>query len=274
MNARTRDARPGSPDRFLHCRVVWDDAEEVGVWVANGDKTELVWRERVEVIEAVADRALEQVRDEAHRADLALDAVEVLRDPRMLVPLTIAAVVQVAAIHAGLPVTAARLLGDVAGKLGQRLLAATSGRDRDPAVYYAGFDFDYNADTGRARSEDPEIQKIDRTSRADAIGELLDPRRDGTARADRETRADRGTRADRRTRAGRGTPAAGETSRGTLPDVQAVQPPRASPVAPGVGRRVVPDPSTDCNRLRGVDLQSRSRGGRDSREGRGDLDGR
>ncbi len=86
MDARTRDAGLGSPDRFLHCRVVWDDAEEVGVWVANGDKPELVWRERVEVIEAVADRALEQVRDEARGADLALDAVEVLRDPQRRSP--------------------------------------------------------------------------------------------------------------------------------------------------------------------------------------------
>jgi len=36
MDARTRGAGAGAPDRFLRCRVVWDDAEEVGVWVANG----------------------------------------------------------------------------------------------------------------------------------------------------------------------------------------------------------------------------------------------
>ena len=257
MDARTRGAGPGSPDRFLHCRVVWDDAEQVGVWVANGDQPGWAWRERVDVIEAVADRALGQVRDEARGADLALDAVEVLRDPRMLVPLTIAAVVQVAAVHAGLPVTAAGLLGDTAGKLGRRLLAATSGRDRDPAVCYA--DFDYDADTRRTQPENPEIQKVDRTSRHDAIGELLDPRRDGATRADR------------------GTTAARDTGRGSLHDVQPV---RAARAGPGVARPVPPDrpQPTDPNRLRGVtpnrlrgvtpNRKRGSRGGRGGREGR------
>jgi hypothetical protein len=255
MDARTRGAGAGAPDRVLHCRVVWDDAEEVGVWVANGDEPGWALRQRVEVVETVAGRAFEQVRDEARGADLALDAVEVLRDPRMLVPLTIAAVVQVAAIHAGLPVTAAKLLGDAAGKLGQRLLAATSDRDRDPAVYYV--DFDYDADTRRTRPENPAIQKVDRTSRHDAIGDLLDPRRD------------RGTRADRATPADRGTTAARDTGRGTLQDVQ---PTRAARAGPGVARRVLPDPPTDRNRLRGVTReQPRSRGDRD---GRGGLDGR
>jgi len=71
MDARTRGAGAAAPDRFLRCRVVWDDTEEVGVWVANGDEPEWAWRQRVEVVEAVADRALEQVRDEARGADLA-----------------------------------------------------------------------------------------------------------------------------------------------------------------------------------------------------------
>src|SRR6204780_4061723 len=180
MDARTRGAGAGAPDRVLHCRVVWDDAEEVGAWVANGDEPGWALRQRVEVVETGADRAFEQVRDEARGADLALEAVEVLRDPRMLVPLTIAAVVQVAAIHAGLPVTSARHLGDAAGKRGRRLLAATSGRDRDPAVCYA--DFDYDADTRGTWPENPEIQKVDRTSRQDAIGELLHPRPDRAGR--------------------------------------------------------------------------------------------
>ncbi len=69
MDARTRGAGPSSPDSFLHCRLVWDDTEEVGVWVANGEQPGRALRQRVEVIEAVADRALEQVRDEARGAD-------------------------------------------------------------------------------------------------------------------------------------------------------------------------------------------------------------
>ena len=249
MDARTRGSGPGSPDRFLHCRVVWDDAEEVGVWLANGDEPDWAWRERVDVIEAVADRALEQVRDEARGADLALEAVEVLRDPRMLVPLTIAAVVQVAAIHAGLPVTAARLLGDAAGKLGRRLLAATSGRDRDPAVCYA--DFDYDADTRGTWPENPEIQKVDRTSRQDAIGELLHPRRDRTARA------------------ARATPAARDLGRGMS---QTARPTRVARAGIGVARPVPPtrsQPTDRGNTLRGVTPGKRqSRGGRGGREGR------
>lgn len=250
MDARTRGAEAGAPDRLLHCRVVWDDAEEVGVWVANGDEPGWALRQRVEVVEMVADRALEQVRDEARGADLALDAAEVLRDPRMLVPLTIAAVVQVAAIHAGLPVTAAKLLGDAAGKLGRRLLAATSGRDRDPAVYYV--DFDYDADTRRTRPENPEIQKVDSTSRHDAIGELLDPRRDRT------------------TRAVRGTPAARDLGRG-MP--QTARPTRAARADTGIARPVPParsQPTDRANRLRGVtpDRKRQSRGGRGGREGR------
>jgi len=249
MDARTRGAGPGSPDRFLRCRVVWDGAGEVGVWVANGDQPGWAWRQPVEVIEKVADRAFDQVRDEARGAGMALDAVEVLRDPQMIVPLTIAAVAQVAAVHAGIPVLIAKLIGDAAGKLGQRLLAPESGPDRDPAVCYV--DFDYDADTRRTWPENPEIQKVDRTSRDDATGELLDPRRDGT------TRADRGTTATR------------DTGRGTLHDVQPV---RAARAGPGVARPVPPDrpQPTDRNRLRGVTPNRKrgSRGGRGGREGR------
>jgi hypothetical protein len=258
MNARTRRVGPGSPDGSPHCRVFWDGTGEVAVWVANGDQPGWAWRQRIEVIEAVADRALDQVRDEARGAGLALDAVEVLRDPRMIVPLTIAAMVQVAAVHAGIPLTTAKLLGDAAGKLGQRLLGPGSGRDQDPAVCY--IDFGYDADAGRTRPENPEIHNLDRTPRGDAIGELLDPRRDGT------TRADRGTSADR------GRPAAGVTRRGTSQDVR---PARAARVGPDVARRVLPDPLTDRNKLRGVSRgQPQSRGDRDSRGGRGDLGGR
>ena len=184
---RTRGAGPGSPDRLPHCRVVWDGAGEVGVWVADGDQPGCAWRQPVEVIGAVADRAFDQVRDEARGAGVALDAVEVLRDPRMIVPLTIAAVVQVAAVHAGIPVLIAKLIGDAAGNLGQRLLAAESGPDRDQAVRYVDFDYDYDTSTGigRTRPENPAIRRADRTSRHDAIGELLDPRRDRTTRAAR-----------------------------------------------------------------------------------------
>jgi hypothetical protein len=250
MDARTRGAGAGAPDSVLHCRVVWDDAEEVGVWVANGDEPGWALRQRVEVVETVADRAFEQVRDEARGAGLALDAVEVFRDPRMLVPLTIAAVVQVAAIHVGLPVTAAKLLGDAAGKLGRRLLAATSGPDRDPAVCYV--DFDYDADTRRTRPENPEIQKVDRTSRHDAIGELLDPRRERT------------------TRAARGTPAARDLGRG-MP--QTARPTRVARAGTGIARPVPParsQPTDRGNRLRGVtpDPKRQSRDGRGGREGR------
>jgi hypothetical protein len=214
MDARTRSAGPGSPGRFPHCRVVWDGAGEVGVWVANGEQRDQVWRQRVEVIEAVADRALEQVRDEARGVDLALDAVEVLRDPRMLVP------------------------------------APESGRDRDPAVYYV--DFDYDADTRRTRPENPAIRKVDRTSRHDAIGELLDPGRDRT------------------TRAARATPAARDLGRGMS---QTARPTRAARAGPGVARPAPParsQPTDRGNTLRGVspDRKRGSRGGRGGREGR------
>jgi hypothetical protein len=253
MDARTRRAGPGSPDGSPHCRVVWDGTGEVGVWVANGDQPGWAWRQPVEVIEAVADRAFEQVRDDARGADLALDAVEVLRDPRMIVPLTIAAVVQVAAVHVGLPVTVAKLLGDAAGKLGQRLLAETSGRDQDPGILYADFGYDVSAE--RTRPADPEIQKADRASRHDAIGELLDGRRDRTPRA------------------ARAAPAARNLSRGTSRDVQ---PARAARAGKGVARLVFPgqpQPTDPGSRLRGVS-PDRKRGSRDDRGSRGGVEGR
>jgi hypothetical protein len=256
MDARTRGAGPGSPDRLPHCRVVWDGAGEVGVWVANGDQPGWAWRQPVEIIGAVADRAFDQVRDEARGAGMALDAVEVLRDPRMIVPLTIAAVVQVAAVHAGIPVLIAKLIGDAAGNLGQRLLAAESGPDRDQAVRYVDFDYDYDTSTGtgRTRPENPAIRRADRTSRHDAIGELLDPRRDRT------------------TRAARGTPAARDLGRG-MP--QTARPTRAARADTGIARPVPParsQPTDRGSRSRNVTReQPRSRGDRD---GRGGLDGR
>jgi hypothetical protein len=183
MNAATRGAVPGSPDRFPRFRVVWDAAEaEVGVWAASGDERDWIWRQRVSVIEEVANRAFDHARDEARGADLALDAVQVLRDPRMVVPLTIAAVVQVAAVHVGIAVPVAKLIGDAAGKLGQRLLAAESGGDRDPAVRYV--DFSYDTGTRRTRPGDPAARSESRASRSDVTGELLGSRRrDGGTRA-------------------------------------------------------------------------------------------
>ena len=224
MTATTRGVRPGSPDRLAHCRVVWDGgAEEAGVWVANGDQEGWPWRQRIEVIEAVAGRAVDQARNQARGADLALDAVEVLRDPRMIVPLTIAAVVQVAAIHVGFPVPMAKLIGDAAGKLGQKLVAADSGRDRDTGVYYV--DFDYDTGTRSIRPDDPAIRTADRASRDDAVGELIDPRRDRT------------------TRAARGTPAARSLSRGRLQDDKPV---RAARAGPGIARSDQPaSPATE-----------------------------
>ena len=250
---RTRGAGPGSPDRLPHCRVVWDGAGEVGVWVADGDQPGCAWRQPVEVIGAVADRAFDQVRDESRGAGVALDAVEVLRDPRMIVPLTIAAVVQVAAVHAGIPVLIAKLIGDAAGNLGQRLLAAESGPDRDQAVRYVDFDYDYDTSTGigRTRPENPAIRRADRTSRHDAIGELLDPRRDRT------------------TRAARGAPAARDLGRGMS---QTARPTRVARAGIGVARPVPPtrsQPTDRGNTLRGVTPGKRqSRGGRGGREGR------
>ncbi len=194
MDANTRGAGADSPDspvRVPHCRVVWDAAgAEVGVWVANGDEPGWVRRQRVEVITEFADRALEHVRDELPGAEMAVDAVEALRDPRTIVSLTIAAVAQVAAVHAGIPVTAAKLIGDAAGRLGQRLLAGESDRDQDPAVRY--LDFDYDTQACAPRPEDPPIEKAGRGSRHDAVGELLD-RRGTQTRGNRGDRSRRGT---------------------------------------------------------------------------------
>lgn len=263
MAARTRRAEPGSPDRFPHCRVVWDAAdEEVGVWVANGDQQDWAWRQRIEVIEAVAGRALDRARDEARGADLALDAVEVLRDPRMIMPLTIAAVVQVAAVHAGIPIPMAKLIGDAAGKLGQRLLAAEPGRGRDTGVYYV--DFDYDTGTCRTQPDDPAIQKASRASRGDAVGELIGPRRDRTTRAALDSPASR--------QADPGTPAAPGLRRSALQDDKPV---RAALADPAIAPRVSPagsQPAKRGNRLRGAtpDRKRQSRGGRG---GAGDLDG-
>jgi hypothetical protein len=78
MNAATRGAMPGSSDRFPHFCVVWEAAEaEVGVWATSGDERDWIWRQRVSVIEEVANRAFDHARDEARGADLALDAVHV-----------------------------------------------------------------------------------------------------------------------------------------------------------------------------------------------------
>lgn len=258
MAATTRRAGPGSPDRVPHCRVVWDGAGEVGVWVANGDQPGWAWQQRVDVIETVADRAFEQARGKARGAGMALDAVEVLRDPRMIVPLTIAALVQVAAIHVGIPVMAAKLLGDAAGKLGRRFLAAEAGGGQDPVIRYADFDYDVGAE--RTRPESPEIKRADRASRHDAVGELLDARRD------------RPTRAVRQAPVARRAPAAPGTGRAALRAVQPVPPPHAGrPVARPV-RPDAPQPADRDNLLRGVSPQ-RKRGSRGGRGGRGGLPG-
>lgn len=246
MNATTRGAGPGSRDRFPHCRVVWDaDGAEVSVWVANGDEPGWVRRQRIEVIEAVAGRAFEHVRDAAPGAEMAVDAVEVLQDHRTIVSLTIAALVQVAAVHAGIPVPAAKLIGDAAGKLGRGLLNTESGGDRDPAVRYV--DFDYDTDTDRTRPEEPGIRRADRASGRDAVGELLDPHR-----------RDRGTRAGVATRASPGL------SR-VVP--KEGPPPRAARAETGTARPIPPArprPAARDSRLRGVTRKQQpgSRGGR------------
>jgi len=151
--------------------MVWHrDAAKVGVWVPGGDGPDWTWQ-RADVIEAFTVRAFDRVRDEARGADMALDAVEVIRDPQTVVSLAIAALVEVAMVHAGVPLTAAKLIGDVAGRLGRSLLAEDPGGDRGPAVRYVDFDYD---DTGRTSPEKPEIQRADRVSPPDATGELLD----------------------------------------------------------------------------------------------------
>jgi hypothetical protein len=161
--------------RVRRCRVAWDaGASEVGVWAPNGEGPDWAWQ-RVDVIEAFTVGTVDQVRDEAPGAGMALDAVEVLRDPQTAISLTIAALVEVAMVHAGVPPTAAKLIGDVAGRLGRRLLAADSGGDRGPGVPYA--DFDYDPGTGRTWPEKPQIGRAERGSPPDAPGDLPDPRR-------------------------------------------------------------------------------------------------
>lgn len=154
-------------------------------------------------------------------------------------------------MHAGIGLPMAKLIGDAAGKLEQRLLVTESGRGQDPAVSYV--EFGYDADTGRTRPEDPAIQKADRISRDDAVGELLDARRNRTIPA------------------ARGTPAARDRdlSPGALQDVQPTRAPRAGA---GIARPVLSarsKPADRGNRLRGVapDRKRRSRGGRGGVDG-------
>lgn len=224
-----RGRRPG-------CRVALDaDAAEVSVWMANGDGPD--WTcERVDVIEAFTDGTFDRARDEARGAGMALDAVEVVRDPRTVVSLTIATLVQVAMVHAGVPPMAAKLIGDMAGKLGRSLLADEADGDQGPAVCYVDFDYD---DTGRIRGEEPEIQRADRVPRPSAAGELLD--REETPRAARAQPVPR--------------------SRGTSPGTRSLPPDlgRLSGVAPIHNRE---------SRGRG------GRGGPAGPAGRGGLDGR
>ena len=269
MDANTRGAGADSPDspdspvRVPHCRVVWDAAgAEVGVWVANGDEPGWVRRQRVEVITEFADRALEHVRDELPGAEMAVDAVEALRDPRTIVSLTIAAVAQVAAVHAGIPVTAAKLIGDAAGRLGQRLLAGESDRDQDPAVRY--LDFDYDTQACAPRPEDPAIQKAGRGSRHDAVGELLD-RRGTQTRGDRSDRSDRTGGARRSRDVSRVTPQGGQpTSRaaGAGPGISGRVPGTGSKIARGGSQ---PAARGDRSRAITPKRQPRSRGGRGGR---------
>jgi hypothetical protein len=224
------------------CRVAWDAAgREVGVLVINGDES---WIEKQRIdFEATAGQAIERIRDDAPGAEMALDAVEVLRDPETLVSLTIAALVQVAAVHAGLPALAAKLLGDAAGRLGRALLSAEPGGDRDPAVCYADLGYDYEPGTSRTWVEDPSTREAHPASRGVTLDSVLAPRR-----ADTTDRAGRAARADR--------------------------PGLVSPAMPqeDVGRaalRANPPP-----RLTGRDrgLYPPSRGGREGRPGRDDLD--
>ena len=173
------------------CRVAWDAAgREVGVSVINGDKSSIE-KQRIDA-EAIAGQAIGRIRDDAPGAELALDAVEVLRGPETLVSLTITALVQVAAIHVGLSALAAKLLSDAAGKLSRALLSAEPGGDRAPAVCYADLDYDYDPGTDRIRIEDPSTRAAHPASRGDTLDSLLAPRRsDTTGRVGRAGRADR-----------------------------------------------------------------------------------
>ena len=197
MDAIAPGVGPASPIQLPHCRVVWNPIErEVGVGVANGDESGRVCVQRVAVIEAVANRAFEQVHGEVRGAETVLDAVKVLRDPRVIISWTIAAVAQAAAMRAGIPVPMARLIGDAAGKLGQRLLDGESGWSQGRAVRY--LDFDYDTQARKPRPEAPAIRDAGLTSRDDATRKLL-------------RSYDRG----RQTRTSRVTPSSPSRSRGT-----------------------------------------------------------
>jgi hypothetical protein len=136
-----------------HCKVIWDGKkQQVSVGVTNGDGSVPVWRtEQVETAVTVAKRELGEVSDDIHEVETISGAAELLRDPgATILSRAIAAVTQVAALHAGLGVAAAKLIGMAAGRLAQDKLANRADRDRIHADLE--FDCDIRDDEGLARN--------------------------------------------------------------------------------------------------------------------------
>lgn len=160
-------------------RVIWNPAgDEVAVSVLRGDGSSLAsCRQHVEIIEAFVDQAREGI----HEASTTLATVEAVRDSRSAVAMAIAAISQVAAAHAGIPMWAAKIIGNIAGKLGRRLLGDSPDRgESDSVARYLDFGCDVQSQEPgpgepgvTVRPEEPEVTRFPGPSPEHSVRALI-----------------------------------------------------------------------------------------------------
>jgi hypothetical protein len=178
------------PDRPVQVRLVrngWTGAIE-GVRIRNPDRpTDTIVRPTgslaAEVRQAFADFLAEAIvdavwpvlsagmRPPASSSEM-LSLAEELLDPRLLAGELARAVVQVAAVHAGIPLPVARLMGKAAQDLLVSLLSPDPDARKVEAVQYA--DLTLSAVDGSLMNSPALLERVTGEI-ADVINELLDP---------------------------------------------------------------------------------------------------
>lgn len=102
-----------------------------------------------------------------------LDVTDGLLDPQLLGAEVVRVIVQIAAIHAGIPPFVARLMGQAAGDLFTKLASPDPNVPKVQAVQYV--DFALSAAEDGSLINDPALPQIDTAAAANAIDKLLGP---------------------------------------------------------------------------------------------------
>ena len=102
-----------------------------------------------------------------------LNVTEKLLDPRLLAAEAVRVIVQIAAVHAGIPPFAARVMGQAAGDLFTQLASPDPAAPKVQAVQYV--DFALSAAEDGSLIDNPALPQIATAETVDAIDKLLGP---------------------------------------------------------------------------------------------------